>query len=115
MQRHQTSLTTVGKTRPSLATGEPGAITIKRTTAHDLIRDLQLDNVWLTPDSTLGTLNFSFVVNRRAPQLLTAIDQVLYALPLVSRLRVSHDWGLNHDAAEASRVLAFSPGEIRIP
>lgn len=95
-----------------LATGESGAITINRTTAHYLTRDLQMDNVWLTPDATLGALNFSFGVNSRAPQLLTAIDQVLDALPLVSRLRISHDWGLNQDAAEASRVLALSPEEI---
>lgn len=80
----------------SVAFGSSEAKWMNRATAHYLIRDRQVEHIWLLPHPTQGDLNLSFGVSADSPHLLRAIDEVLKSLPLVSRLRIAHSWGLDN-------------------
>lgn len=81
----------------AVALGNEEARWMNRATAHYLTRDRQVEHIWLHPHPTQGDLNLSFGVSTESPHLLRAIDAVLQNLPLVSRLRIAHNWGLGND------------------
>jgi len=81
----------------AVALGNTEARWMNRATAHYLTRDRQVEHIWLHPHPTQGDLNLSFGVSAGSPHLLRAIDAVLQNLPLVSRLRIAHSWGLGND------------------
>lgn len=95
----------------NVAAGKNSAVVINHATASYLIRDRQVSNLWLTPDHTLGALNFSFGVSQHSP-LLLAINATLNQLPLVSRLRISNGWGLGHESVYSPEALDLNYGEI---
>jgi two-component system sensor histidine kinase EvgS len=97
----------------SISSGQAQAVVLNHITARYLTRDGQAENVWLIPERELGTINFSFGVNRDAPHLLTAIDEVLRRLSLVSRLRIIHGWGVDSDEDQTAHRLNLTPTERR--
>lgn len=97
----------------AVALGNEEARWMNRATAHYLTRDRQVEHIWLLPHPTQGDLNLSFGVSAESPQLLHAIDDVLKSLPLVSRLRIAHSWGLDNDHVIDRSSLHLSSAEER--
>lgn len=97
----------------AVALGHHEPTWMNRATAHYLTRDRQVEHIWLLPHPTQGDMNLSFGVSAENPLLLSAINSVLKALPLVSRLRIAHSWGLDNDHVIDRRALHLSNDEDR--
>lgn len=95
----------------AVALGSSESQWMNRATAKYLTRDMQVEHLWLLPHPTSGDLNLSFGVSERTPHLLRAIDSVLNHLPLVSRLRIAHSWGLGNEHVVNSHALQLSESE----
>lgn len=97
----------------SVSSGQQSAVVLNHATARYLTRDGQADAIWLLPQRQLGALNFSFGIHRDAPQLVTAVDEVLRRLSLVSRLRILHGWGVDSDDELSAGTLNLTRAERR--
>lgn len=95
----------------SVAFGQANAQGFSHATASYLARNNQLENLWLLPHPSLGEFKLTFGVPRGEPQLLSAINNVLTHLPLVSRLRIAQGWGMDSEAVTGHPSLALTPAE----
>ncbi|MDR6353054.1 two-component system sensor histidine kinase EvgS [Pantoea sp. SORGH_AS 659] len=96
----------------SIAFGQSAAAGFSHATASYLQRNNQLDNLWLLPHPSLGEFRLTFGVPAAEPQLLSAINNVLTHLPLVSRLRIAQGWGMDREAVIGHPALSLSPEEL---
>lgn len=97
----------------AVALGTAEAKWMNRATAHYLKHEMQADQLWLLPHPTQGNLNLSFGVSEHSQHLLRAINAVLRHLPLVSRLRIAHGWGLSSEHVIEYGSLQLSEGETQ--
>lgn len=95
----------------SVAFGQSTAKGFSHATASYLARNNQLDNLWLLPHPSLGEFKLTFGVPRGEPQLLSAINNVLTHLPLVSRLRIAQGWGMDREAVIGHPSLSLTSEE----
>ncbi len=95
----------------SVAFGQTAAAGISQTTARYLARNNQLENLWLLPHPAMGEFTLTFGVPRHNPQLLSAINNVLTHLPLVSRLRIAQGWGLENETVVGQSSLSLTAAE----
>lgn len=95
----------------SIAFGQSNAAGFSHATARYLQRNNQLDNLWLLPHPSLGEFRLTFGVPAAEPQLLSAINNVLTHLPLVSRLRIAQGWGMDREAVLGHPSLSLTAQE----
>ncbi|MXP57137.1 response regulator [Pantoea sp. Taur] len=95
----------------SVAFGQSRSVVMNHATARFLTRNRQVENIWLVPHPTQSDINLSFGVSKNAPELLSAVDEVLQHLPMVSRLRIAQGWGLDQDNLAGIKPLALSASE----
>ncbi|WP_061720564.1 response regulator [Pantoea trifolii] len=94
-----------------VAFGQLKQLWMNRTTADYLIRYHHLNGVAKHPVASQSDFNLSFGVAGDLPQLLTAINNTLQQIPLISRMRIASEWGLDHGAVFTNNPLGLTAEE----